>query len=160
MNLPIFKNGIKCRKGCANCRACRSDHQQEWRINQTGESEFPCPFEFLVPEKKVSKICFRAILNLENVKKAMGDILARQKIDENTRSLRLDACQSCDMRCSDKDGDFCGAGCGCGIGGARPIMMRVAKVVGIDADLTAYSEKNGALCKHPQRHAGKGWPLK
>ena len=101
--------------------------------------------------------CFRAPLTVENMHEALGAFLTRQKVDENTRQARLDACQACELRCTDEDGDFCGAGCGCGLGGSRPVMLRVAKALGIDADLTLYSEAQGGLCKHPQRHLGKGW---
>lgn len=101
--------------------------------------------------------CFRAPLTAENITKALGSILTRPKVSEGERQARLDACKACDILCSDEDGDFCGAGCGCGIGGSRPVLLRVAKTFGIDADMTLYSEQNGGLCKHPKRHLGKGW---
>lgn len=102
--------------------------------------------------------CFRAPLTVENITKALGNIFTRPRVSENERQARLDACKACDMLCKDENGDFCGAGCGCGIGRSRPVFLRVANVLGIDADLTLYSEQQGGLCKHPKRHLGKGWP--
>lgn len=103
--------------------------------------------------------CFRAELTADNIRKAFGAVLTRQKVSQEVRNARLAACAACDMLCKDEDGDYCGAGCGCGIGGSRAISSRMAKMLGVDADLTLYSEDKGGLCKHPKRHLGKGWGL-
>lgn len=101
--------------------------------------------------------CFRAELTLENARLALSSIHGRERVSDVIRDERLAACAKCDLKCTDEDGDFCGAGCGCGLGGSKPLVLRVAASLGWDADMTLYTEKNGGLCKHPKRHLGQGW---
>lgn len=92
--------------------------------------------------------CRRAAWSLANAAAALA-AMARGEVPAEEAIARRGDCATCDMRCTDEAGDFCGV-CGCAVGAAgAPLRI---------FDLTRYKEDPAdPLCKHSQRPAGKGW---
>lgn len=169
MKLPFYNpkdNDSPCmsRRLCSVCNHMEQHHvhRAAFREKYDGvpEDGVSCPFTNAwneIPEKKIV-LAKRAAMSAENICKFLELLASRDRVDASTRIKRKAACADCDYL-ADRDGDaYCGVpessgGCGCHVKPPKAMNLTMNGV-----DITRYSEAQGALCLHPNREQGKGWP--